>query len=113
MTTDYPKYEGKEVTINIDEDTYQGIVVGCDYDIGISIADINDKTRDLCCIPGPSTKNHYRSIASKEIYDSIFTEILSMIMNGSIDGNLIEKIQNSSQKSNSIYGGRMVSCPFK
>ncbi len=58
---DYSKLEGKEITIittkNGETVEYQAVVIGCDYDIGITIVKADDHNHYLFCLIGPSAPN--------------------------------------------------------
>ena len=101
---DYSIYEGKEVKMIFPwGEDIKGIVTGCDYDIGISIQDINDKDSYLFCGTGPSSplwewesEDHEEELKQ---YKMIFEYIISCIEKGFISyreaDNFIELVSNT------------------
>ena len=86
---DYESIIGKEVIVNLGQD-YVGIVINCDYDLGLTIVEKDDPTEYLLCTHGPlSTKaqkdpsNPWHTHEKKE--RQIFDNKIRQIMQGRID----------------------------
>jgi hypothetical protein len=90
--TDYPELEGNKVDyLGLDEGDLVGKVVGFDYDIGITIVDVNDKNNYLLCINGP---NSPLGKANKNLvkYKRIFYAIVGLIEKGKMHIDEVEDI---------------------
>ena len=107
------EFEGKvirymEPKIDIDTDGY---VVGCDYDIGITIVENNHKDHYLYCLRWPSSGLvEYSSDSTYEFYNELFKNIIAMLKEGIFDDSILEEIRKK-------YGGSVGlidpnSCPF-
>jgi len=101
----YEELEGKTVIVEGDE----GIIVGCDKDVGLSIVDINDKNYYLFCLVGPSSPNWdevcYNSC--KELYYMLFDISLEMINDGYIFFNRL----NIDRRVGTFFASSET-CPF-
>lgn len=111
MKTDYPELEGKEVEIITPyNELYTGIVDGCNFDIGISISNKNDRNYHILCIHGPyyNKDNPNKSNYNKSTYKEEFNLNISMIRDGKIDGREHFKLLGIEEE----YFGT-VTCPFE
>jgi hypothetical protein len=109
--TTFEELEGREVFFPDFKDEYQrGIVIGCDYDIGITVVDKNDKTNYLMCCPGPSAPEDYMG----EGYKTIFYSIISMIKKSEIHAHKINKLRTMVDfgYSHRNHHSGMAKCPF-
>lgn len=50
MKTDYPELEGATIKYNTGDRIIDGTIVGCCYDVGITIVESSNKTSKLLCI---------------------------------------------------------------
>ena len=87
MEKDYAKYEGCIVELKGYEDynvggETQGVVTGCDYDIGISIQGVKDRDVYISCLNGPSSKNFKNHHITEEQYKIIFEDRIGIIERG-------------------------------
>lgn len=90
---DFSKYEGRKVRyIPQGLPEQMGIVVGCEYDIGIT--DENDKTERLWCLSHPSTlRDKNVSWIDKKTYKHNFAVLIGAIERGVLDvGTISQKI---------------------
>jgi len=73
MKTDFPELEGKIITFipNGEPVEVQGVVVGCNYDIGITIVNAEDKTDKLVCMNGSVSKYHIKNNYKRRFYSAI------------------------------------------
>ncbi|MCK9369220.1 hypothetical protein M0R04_04715 [Candidatus Dojkabacteria bacterium] len=113
----HPKLEGRIITFKNDNwkngKIHFGRVIGCDYDIGITIVDIEDTDTKLCCLNGPaSLHGKYKFINYLEsmlTYDKSFEYILGVIRsNGLYDTQ--ERRQRAGEPSNGY--GEQNTCSF-
>jgi hypothetical protein len=84
----YEHLEGKTIMVKSWGYSKNGIVVGVDYDIGITIVSYNNKDELLFCLNGPSSGNtsyNYETCLSE--YNSIFTKVAGAIESGTVDFN--------------------------
>lgn len=91
MQKDYPELEGEPVKFTNTEMKYDGKVVGCSYDIGITIVNAKDSKDYLVCINGPSSPNEGYE---KEPYDKVFYTTIDMIKKGLVEAQILELIYN-------------------
>jgi len=89
MKRDYPELEGAVKYID-GNGTTDGIVIGCNYDIGVTIIDANNKDHYLLCGNGPFSPQQKNNSCFNEIkYRTKFNIVIEMIKNGIIDGSKI------------------------
>ena len=75
--------EGKIINVQNHYSTNRGRVVGCDYDIGITIVAENDPNQYLYCLIGESSTLWKESfLIGKEKYAIIFDDAISKIKSG-------------------------------
>jgi len=88
------QYEGKVVKIIKDGKVmFSGLVVGCDYDIGVTIVNTEDKDDYLYCLVGPSANPEiYRSNVDRAYYNETFENLIAMFKKGFIDVNIDHEI---------------------
>ena len=94
MEKDYSKLEGKVIKIFGYEGAgiHEGIVTGCDPDIGISIMDLS-KIKYMYCLNGPSTvqfreivKNRGNKLSSEQdLVSALFEKVVGCIEAGEFD----------------------------
>ncbi len=100
---DYSDFENKEVLVTYSSARLHGeivkkvgLVVGCVFDVGISIVDAEDHDCYLFCIYGPrSTGIEFNS----KNYKSIFASTMSQIRKGHVD------LARMSVLVSTIFGG--------
>jgi hypothetical protein len=87
---DYEKFEGKTISLtSVDGTEYEGYIVGCDYDIGITIVDVIDKKRYLKCLKGPSASPElYKTDADYDYYNEMFENCITMLNDGYYDARI-------------------------
>ena len=91
---DYSKLEGKLVEIKNDAFT-KGIVDGCDFDIGITISNVNNKKQHHICLNGKNSPLHHRSpFKTDESYKAMFDFVVVQIKKGVCDFKLGRKAEN-------------------
>jgi len=107
------QYEGKIIrVISCNGDETEGFVVGCDYDIGVTVVNNDDKDEHLYCLKGPSSYSHlYTEDCNYAWYDDVFENIIEMFRRGFFDVNIIVEI---SRKFAEPHGGKPSSntCAF-
>lgn len=111
---DYPELEGKEVLVDTGEGIKTGIVVGCNYDIGISIINKEDKQDYLLCGSGPGAPNYISDLTDKEIKaeKAIFYSHVRLIKKGFIPANSIDRIYAFTNTNGINSNPTADSCPF-
>jgi len=88
----------------------KGKVVGCDYDVGITIVDKDNPNVYFGCLAGPSStlwNIHY----SEELYKALFDSIVNQIKSGILSYKAmdhVEKIHNMAPG----YNASAEHCPF-
>lgn len=89
---DYSHFEGKVVTVNFNNEYfYDGIISGCDSDLGITIQNADNKDDYLVCLHGkmsPKKKFLYTGLDAFEnerIFNEVFKEFIKGIEKGRID----------------------------
>ena len=111
---DYPELEGKEITYMADDKPTQAIVVGCNYDIGITIVSKEDKDCYLSCYIGRSAPNWVKDEEEtyKQTWKPMFYSRVRQIKNGLVDPELANRILNAILKQSTSYGPRKEDCAF-
>ena len=106
---DYPELEGKEVQwIYTDGKTDSGIVAGCNFFLGITIQDKNDKTNKLCCYNGPNSPQPYSGFGCAENYEKMFQYKIKQIKDGICRGRDTEEFCDFND-----FAGEMAKCVFE
>ncbi len=91
--TDFPELEGKEVLfIATDGEEIQGIVVGCNFDIGISIVAKDNHSLYLSCLNGPSAANYVKDERADKLHPELFYLEVEQIKKGVIKSTKTDKI---------------------
>ena len=100
---DYEKFEGRTIkVIDYIGDEISGLIVGCDYDIGITIVNADNKNEYLSCLRGPSSgfiKLYCDS--DYEYYNEMFENYIAMFNEGFYDIRIMKEID---KKYNEISG---------
>lgn len=113
MKKDYPELEGKRIRYLSDGYDLTGIVTGCNYDIGISVKNVDDGEDYLMCVLGPSSPQVTQEWGDIEFpeddYKHSFTYIVDMIEKGVIDFN---KSLPVNERNISDYCPTEESCPW-
>lgn len=101
---DYSHLKGTEVLLIKRSGTYNAIVAGCDYDIGITIESIDDDDQLKLCLNAAMHKARYDN------YNGVFAHIVAKIKRGVIDSDMPDKVM----RRNARFDGRGVcaSCAF-
>jgi len=111
---DYPELEGLKLTYCDGRKDYDAVVVGCNYDIGVTIM-TEDKKRYLSCIQGPSSPQYSPNAVDAKNYSAQFYSHIRRIKTRYFDVNeseaMIGKIINIKSKYNSLNPDPS-SCPF-
>jgi len=95
---DYSIYEKKEVKYIFNDEssakhygkTHNAFVIGCDYNIGITIISKDDKNFYLLCLNGPSSPNFKDHKISEEKYNELFNIRIEEIKIGTINSNSLD-----------------------
>jgi len=88
MKRDYPELEGKVIKyVNPDfPEITSALVVGVNYDIGITLVNAEDTTDYLCCLTGPLSPQWERCMGTesekREEHKKLFAARLKMIKDG-------------------------------
>ena len=99
MKRDYPELEGKYIILFLEDSKKIGKVVGCNFDVGLTIVDANDKDNYLACFNGPLspqvTKRGANGIRHMtESYQVAFDAAVEMIEAGEMYvQELVRKVQ--------------------
>jgi len=102
---DYAKLEGKSVrcfrseTGSYEGESYDGVVAGVDYDLGITIVGTENKEMMLMCIPGGSSpvKDRFRPTTDEE-YKTLFNMIVESIEKGELSYKEFENLYEATIK---------------
>lgn len=110
---DYPELEGKVVTYYSGLHTYQGVVVGCNRSVGVTIVNLEDKDDYLLCITGAVSPGGYNMPDSAiKSYDEYFSHIIEKINEGHLDAFELVKFRDGCEYVSIrgvVKGG---SCPY-
>jgi len=110
MKTDYSCLEGRVIDWYNDGLYYRGLVVLCDYSLGITIVNKEDKKDNLTCINGPSSPNTVERDHISRVYDEIFFKTVAMISRGVYIGE--EGInENTTSRGYGVMFEYMAGCP--
>lgn len=117
---DYAKYEGKEVDFILHGEPVRAIVVGCDYDIGITIVEKDDPSHYLYCQIGPSAPNYKKpsGVPADYAHGRMFNWVVNAIESGTLDNaKLDHEIADTYNISPFLFSTCMqkpsvYSCPF-
>ena len=84
----------------------EGFVVGCEYDIGITIVNNANKDHYLYCLRGPSA---YPELYSKDLdyeyYNELFENIVAMFKDGFFNSKITREIRNKYNESHDMSNG--------
>ena len=92
---DYSHLKGTEVLLIKRSGTYNAIVAGCDYDIGITIESTCDDKNKICL-------NAAIHKARYDNYNGVFAHIVAKIKRGVIDSDMPDKVM----RRNAGHDGR-------
>ena len=92
---DYSHLKGTEVLLIKRSGTYNAIVAGCDYDIGITIESIDDDGQHKLCLNAAMHKARYDN------YNGVFAHMVAKIKCGEIDADMPDKVM----RRNAGYDG--------
>lgn len=110
-------FEEKAIkVIDIYGDEYEGVVVDCNRDIGITIIDATNPKHYLSCLIGPSAPN-YPYEKESEFYGAIFTIQVQAIAEGVFDYRNISERMRSLTGIQKLFGPADVTasvetCPY-
>ena len=107
------QYEGKIIRfIDSDGREHEGYIAGCEYDIGVTIVDNNDRDKYLYCLSGPSAiPKAYTEDSDYEYYNDNFEVLISMFKNGFYDDRTDEAVSDK-YSTRSVPGASVDSCAF-
>ncbi len=109
----YEELEGKIIDTNFD-DGIKGKVVGCDYDIGITIVAADDPDNYLICLQGlssPVLKKAGEPL-NEERHKEMFNAIVNCIKKGKYDNNFIDNLWRSLGGEPPVNQPSVEICPF-
>ena len=88
------EFEGKVVKyIGSGWDDIEGVIVGCEYDIGITLVNNNNKDDYLYCLKGPgSYPELYTKDSCYAFYDDVFENIIEMFKGGFFDVKIAKEV---------------------
>jgi len=93
---DYSEFEHRVIKITDSKgNEYGGLIVGCDYDIGVSI--VQDDVRDfyLLCLRGPSSgMGTHDTDRDRAFYNEIFENMIAMFQEGFLDYRILQNIKD-------------------
>ena len=107
------EFEGKVIRyidseVGLDLDAY---VAGCEFDIGITIVDNDNKDHYLYCLRGPSSGLvEYSSDSAYKFYNELFENIIAMLKEGIFDDSILEEIRKKYCGSVGLMNPN--ACPF-
>jgi len=98
---DYSEFEGKVIKYTmLGNREFDGLIVGCDYDIGITIVNAKDKKQYLYCLLGPSSYPElYETDRDYSWYNEVFESGISMLKEGFLDLRIIHEIDKKYNES--------------
>jgi len=108
------QYEGKVIKFIdfLGDDSEDGFVVGCEYDVGITIVLNNNKDYYVYCLNGPSAlPEYYTTDLEYEHYNEKFENIIAMFKEGFFDTRITDAIAQKYNK-NVPRAASSQHCPF-
>jgi len=110
---DYSDLEGKVVKFICSHGTFQALVAGCDFDLGITLVNAENHDHYFWCLLGDSApvwrKGRTKPKPEDDHYLALFYSGVHMIKKGKVEANRIQKIQPSFWYST---GPSAEICPF-
>ncbi len=105
MKTDYPEFEDIEIMLIDKKERIWGYVVGCNFDVGVSVVEAANKDNYLYCFIGKSSPN--RTNQNTNTCDSkIFMETIYQLERGYLNlDTLMKDIWSGGEPSSGV-------CPF-
>lgn len=114
--TDYPELEGKEIVFRYESgNEVAGKVIGCNYDIGLTIVSRDNSSKYLKCLVGPSASNFSdpNSKAAIRKHKTVFFAAVSWIKSGVFCQKKSFKLRDAVYSSESCFMGPDSShCPY-
>ncbi len=118
MEENYSMLEKREVAWFSIKDhkygSYTGIVVGCEFDIGITIVNKDNKEHNLTCLNGPSSP--HGQFGNDEMYKALFLRTIDMINAGHVDPHVLNVLHDAIKGMTILTvdhdGYRMADCAF-
>lgn len=111
MQKDYEELEGKEVVYDNGLKTV-GIVIGCNYDIGITIVEKGNKDQYLSCYIGPMAPNTIKGQLSEKHWNALFYSRVREIKKGYINISKVKKIMSRIEGVEMGRSANKSQCPF-
>jgi len=111
---DYPELEGLKLTYYNGIKDCAAVVVGCNYDIGITIM-TEDKKNYLSCMQGPSSPQYNHDAVDAKNYSAQFYSYIRRIKTRYFDVNESEAMTGKIINNKREYGTLnpdSSSCPF-
>lgn len=113
---DYSMLEGKVIDyITWSGKKCRGLVIGCDYDIGITIVDVENKDHYLCCIHGPKDPWYNKTYPGQHhtrLHKAGFFSTVRWIKKGKVDEKMIQKIIVACGYVGTMAEASSERCPF-
>ena len=83
---DYSKLEGKKIEYFWGDNIREGLVVGVDFNIGITIVDANNHDNFILCLAGPlsPTREQFVTMTDKQ-YKNSFNYYIEAIKSGKLN----------------------------
>lgn len=116
IKSDYSHLEGKEIIYKYED--FDGIreipsiVVGVDYDIGITIINAKDHEDYVMCLRGPSSPTFVEVEDWQTAHDTLFYEYVRMIEEGVINEDILEDKLDDVGFAPGDEEPTAASCPF-
>jgi len=109
------QYEGKVIrfTDYTGDDSEDGYIVGCEYDIGVTIVLNNNRGRYVYCLNGPSAMpEKYKTDLDYEYYNEKIENIIAMFEEGFFDTRISDAIGDKYNHTTHRGGGEGQYCAF-
>ena len=112
MKRDYPELEGKElIFITYYGEEIPAIVIGCNYDIGVTIVRKNNPKEYLSCLIGDSAPNNPGGW-TEEQYKRVFNYYVKSIEEGYYDVKEASEMKKDIIGLSSLRGPSADDCAF-
>jgi len=119
MSENYEQYEGNEVQVEklnydnnfkeVDPTIKKGEVMGCNYDIGITVVNKKNKKDYMICLNGPSSPNFKNHGITETQYKKMFELHIEQIKSGELN---YKKIYDLWDLFHNNRPGPMAKCAF-
>lgn len=108
---DYRHLEGLIVSYNDWEEILNALVVGCDYNVGITLVNAGNKDDYLLCLNGPSDVSDDERFSWK-LHNTLFFTLVRQIKKGCVRNEILDRILCAYNYSSFSHKASAETCSF-